>query len=60
MVKDMAAGIVKFTDLALTNRWKTIKICYGPMMNQLVCVHPETIRLIYRSGETLIDSIDLI
>ena len=51
MLQDMATGIVKFTDFAIKNRWKTIKVCYGPMLNQLVCVHPDMIRLIYRSGE---------
>jgi len=51
MLKDMFAGIVKYGTYGIKNNVKSVKVCFGPMMNQLIAIHPDTIRLVYQSGK---------
>ena len=51
ILQDTAKSMVKFSDYALKNRFETLKICLGPMMYQLVCFHPDSIRIVYKSGK---------
>ena len=51
MVKDMSATLDWFLDLTRTHGWKSFKFSFGPFMNQLVCTHPDTVKIVLKSGE---------
>ena len=53
MVKDMAGTMVKNSDFAIRNRFKALRVILGPLANELVCYHPDTIKIVYRSGKTM-------
>ena len=53
MLKDMAGTMVKNSGFALRNRFKTVRVILGPLMNELFCYHPDTIKIVYRSGTTM-------
>ena len=48
----MGAALDWMTSLSRDPKnWKTARISYGPAFNQLVCLHPDSGRLVLRSGE---------
>ena len=53
MLKDMAGTMVKDSGFALRNRFKVLRLILGPLTDQLVCYHPDTIKIVYRSGTTM-------
>lgn len=50
MLSDMGAALDWFHGLYLKNGWKSIKMVMGPMWYILVCLHPDTAKVILKGG----------
>ena len=55
MIKDMGAMLDWLLDQTRTNGWKSFKLSFGPAINELVCTHPDTVKIVLKSGEIYIE-----
>ena len=49
-LQDMGKMLDLYCELVLKENWKVAKIKYGPGLYQLLCLHPDTARIILKSG----------
>ena len=52
LVNDMGASLDWFASLHSKQGWKMTQVVMGPMFNQLVCLHPDTVKTILKSGDS--------
>ena len=50
LLNDMGQALDDFSELTIKYNSKVLKICYGPGMNQLITMHPDLSRIIFKSG----------
>ena len=55
LLNDMGPGgtLDWLSGLQTKHGWKTVKVVFGPMWYQLVCLHPDTAKVVLRSGTCL-------
>ena len=52
--RDMGAALDWIVELTKTNGWKSMRMCYGPTINQFLAVHPDTARIVLQKGDKTI------
>ena len=50
VLSDMGAALDWFAGLYLRFGWKSAKLVMGPMWYMLVCLHPDTCKVVLRGG----------
>ena len=50
----MGAALDWIVELTKTNGWKSMRMCYGPTINQFLAVHPDTARIVLQKGDKTI------
>ena len=50
MLSDMGAAMDWFHGLYLKNGWKSTKLVMAPMWYMLVCLHPDTAKVVLKGG----------
>ena len=54
LLSDMGAALDWFTGLYLKYGWKSTKLVMGPMWYMLICLHPDTVKIVLRGGGLLL------
>ena len=50
LLSDMGKALDWLTGLAAERRWQVTRVNAGPGINFIVCLHPDTLRVITKSG----------
>ena len=50
ILSDLGAALDWFTGLYTNHKWKSFKMVMGPFWYQLVCLHPDTVKVVLKSG----------
>ena len=50
MLSDMGAVLDWFTEFYTRDKLKSVKAVMGPFLYQLVCLHPDTVKVVLKSG----------
>ena len=50
MLRDRSTMVDWFTGLYAKHKWKSFKVVLGPFWYNLMCVHPDTVKVVLKSG----------